>query len=75
MNLHNFIKTFFPNWEIAGVTTYGTEYGYLKLREGEVFIKVYFILRGAKHWTDEQAVVDCIVGCQGQDMYIDNAEK
>lgn len=63
MNLHNFIKTFFSNWKIAEINSYGTECGYIKLHEGKTFIKIYFILRGASHWTDDRCLVDCIVGC------------
>lgn len=69
MSVHTFVKTYFLNWKIAEISTYGTEHGYIKLHEGETFIKIYFILRGASHWTDDRCLVDSIVGCS-RDSYM-----
>ena len=58
MNVVDFIQKYFANWRIASVLSCGTMHGYLKLRQNETFIKVYFSLNGSKHWADYRATVD-----------------
>ena len=63
MKLHKFKEKYFADWRIAGVTTYGSERGYIKLRDRDSFIKVYFKFNGAKYWTDSSVTLDYIEGC------------
>ena len=63
MKLHEFKEKYFTDWRIAGVTTYGSERGYIKLRDRDSFIKVYFKFNGAKYWTDDRVTLDYIEGC------------
>lgn len=58
MNLHKFINEYFHGWNIAGVTTCGTDCGVIKLRSHETFIKVFFYLNGDTHWTGVNVTVD-----------------
>ena len=63
MKLHEFKEKYFADWRIAGVTTYGNERGYIKLRDRDSFIKVYFKFNDAKYWTDDSVTLDYIEGC------------
>ena len=63
MKLYEFKEKYFADWRIAGVTTYGSERGYIKLRDRDSFIKVYFKFNGAKYWTDDSVTLDYIEGC------------
>ena len=63
MPLHEFKNRYFADWRIAGVTTYGSERGYIKLRDRDSFIKVYFKFNGAKYWTDDCVTLEYIEGC------------
>ena len=63
MKLHEFKNKYFADWRIAEVTTYGSERGYIKLRDRDSFIKVYFKFNGAKYWTDDSVTLDYIEGC------------
>ena len=63
MPLYEFKNKYFANWRIAEVTTYGIERGYIKLRDRDGFIKVYFKFNGAKYWTDGCVTLDYIEGC------------
>lgn len=63
MKLHEFKNKYFADWRIAGVTTYGSERGYIKLRDRDSFIKLYFKFNGAKYWTDDNVTLDYIEGC------------
>ena len=58
MDFRAFINSYFQEWKVAGVVSCGTSHGYLKLRSGEVFIKVHFQLNGDKHWTGSNARAD-----------------
>jgi hypothetical protein len=49
MKFHNFISECFHGWSIAGITTCGTDCGYIKLRSGNIFVKVFFQLHGDTH--------------------------
>ena len=42
MRLYEFKKKYFADWRIAEVVTYGNERGYIKLRDRDSFIKLYF---------------------------------
>ena len=44
MKLYEFKEKYFADWRIAGVTTYGSERGYIKLRDRDSFIKIYFTI-------------------------------
>lgn len=57
MNLHDFIHTYFSDWNIANVITYGTERGHIKLRYGETFINIFFNLNGETRWTGSNVTV------------------
>ena len=48
MPLHEFKNKYFADWRIAEVTTYGIERGYIKLRDRDSFIKLYFKFNRAK---------------------------
>ena len=63
MNLYEFKNRYFADWRIAGVTNYGTERGYIKLRNKGTAIKIFFKFNGAKHWTDNNVTIYHIVGC------------
>ena len=63
MPLHEFKNKYFADWRIAEVTTYGIERGYIKLRDRDSFIKLYFKFNGAKYWTDDCVILDYIEGC------------
>lgn len=63
MPLHEFKHKYFEDWRIAGITTYGNERGYIKLRDRDSFIKLYFKFNGAKYWTDDCVTLDYIEGC------------
>ena len=63
MKLHEFKDKYFADWRIAGITTYGNERGYIKLRDRDSFIKVYVKFNGAKYWTDDGVTLDYIEGC------------
>ena len=45
MPLYEFKNKYFADWRIAGIATYGNERGYIKLRDRDSFIKVYFKLK------------------------------
>ena len=62
MPLHEFKNRYFADWRIAGVTTYGNERGYIKLRDRDSFIKLYFKCNGAKYSTDDRVTLDYIEG-------------
>jgi len=64
MNMLTFIRTYFNDWSIASISTYGTIHGYLKLRHNETFVKVYFNLNGSKHWTDYCVTVDHVTSAE-----------
>ena len=49
MKLHEFKEKYFSDLRIAGVTIYGNEQDYIKLRDRDSFIKVYFKFNGAKY--------------------------
>ena len=63
MPLYDFKNKYFADWRIAGIATYGNERGYIKLRDRDSFIKVYFKFNGAKYWTDGRVALDYIEGC------------
>ena len=63
MSLREFKNKYFEDWRIAGISTYGNERGYIKLRNKDSFIKLYFKFNGAKHWTDDCVTLDYIEGC------------
>lgn len=63
MSLHDFIKNYFADWKITGITTYGNEHGYIKLRDKDSSIKLFFKFNGAKYWTDYFVTLDHIEGC------------
>ena len=63
MCLLEFIKKYFSKWKIATFMTCGTSHGYIKLHDNETFIKIYFIMNGAKVWTDHRVTIDRIEGC------------
>ena len=63
MPLYEFKNKYFADWRIAGIATYGNERGYIKLRDRDSFIKVYFKFNGAKYWTDGRVTFDYIEGC------------
>ena len=63
MSLREFKNKYFEDWRIAGISTYGNERGYIKLRDKDSFIKLYFKFNGAKHWTDDCVALDYIEGC------------
>ena len=63
MSFREFKNKYFEDWRIAGVSTYGNERGYIKLRDKDSFIKLYFKFNGAKHWTDDCVTLDYIEGC------------
>ena len=63
MPLYEFKSKYFADWRISEVTTYGSERGYIKLRDRDSFIKVYFKFNGAKYWTDDSVTLDYIEGC------------
>ena len=63
MPLPEFKNREFAEWRIAGVTTQGNERGYIKLRDRDSFIKLYFKFNGAKYWTDDRVTLDYIEGC------------
>ena len=63
MPLYKFKNKYFADWRIAGIATYGNERGYIKLRDRDSFIKVYFKFNGAKYWTDGRVTLDYIEGC------------
>ena len=63
MPLYEFKNKYFADWRIAGIATYGNERGYIKLRDRDSFIKVYFKFNGAKYWTDGRVTLDYIEGC------------
>lgn len=65
MDLHEFVNKYFNGWNIAGVTTCGTDCGNIKLCHGETKIKIFFNLHGKKHWTDYGVTVNHIEGCSG----------
>lgn len=60
MKFHDFIRECFHGWSIAGITTCGTDCGNLKLRSGNIFVRVFFRLHGDKHWTGSNVTVDHI---------------
>ena len=63
MSLREFKNKYFADWRISEVTTYGSERGYIKLRDRDSFIKVYFKFNGAKYWTDDCVTFEYIEGC------------
>ena len=63
MPLYEFKNKYFADWRIAEVVTYGNERGYVKLRDRDSFIKVYFKFNGAKYWTDDRVTLEYIEGC------------
>ena len=63
MPLYEFKNKYFADWRIAGIATYGNERGYIKLRDRDSFIKVYFKFNGEKYWTDSRVTLDYIEGC------------
>ena len=63
MSLREFKNKYFEDWRIAGISTYGNERGYIKLRDKDSFIKLYFKFNGAKHWADDCVALDYIEGC------------
>ena len=63
MPLYEVKNKYFADWRIAGIATYGNERGYIKLRDRDSFIKVYFKFNGAKYWTDGRVTLDYIEGC------------
>ena len=63
MSFREFKNKYFEDWRIAGISTYGNERGYIKLRNKDSFIKLYFKFNGAKHWTDDCVTLDYIEGC------------
>lgn len=63
MKLHEFKHKYFFDWTIAGIATFGNERGYLKLRDKDSFVKLYFKFNGAKYWTDDCVTLDYIEGC------------
>ena len=62
MPLYEFKNKYFADWRIAGIATYGNERGYIKLRDRDRFIRLYFKFNGAKYWTDIHVTCDYIVG-------------
>ena len=63
MPLHEFIDKYFTDWKIAGITTFGNERGFIKLRDKDSVIKLHFNFHGAKYWTDDCVMLDSIEGC------------
>lgn len=63
MSLREFKNKYFEDWRIAEIKSYGNERGYIKLRNRDSFIKLYFKFNGAKHWTDDYVTLDYIEGC------------
>ena len=63
MGLNEFIHKYFPNWSVAGITTYGNERGHIKIRNKDSVIKLYFKFNGAKYWTDDSVTLYYIEGC------------
>lgn len=63
MSFREFKNKYFDDWRIAGISTYGNERGYIKLRNKDSFIKLYFKFNGAKHWTDDCVTLEYIEGC------------
>lgn len=63
MPLHEFKNKYFAYWRIAGITTYGNERGYIKLRDKDSVIKLFFKFNGGKYWTDSCVTLDYIEGC------------
>lgn len=63
MDLIEFKNKYFADWRIAEITTYGNERGYIKLRDKDSAIKLYFKFNGAKYWTDYGVTLDYIEGC------------
>ena len=60
MKFHDFIIECFHGWNIASITTCGTDCGNLKLRSGNTFVKVFFRLHGDTHWTGNNVTLDHI---------------
>ena len=63
MPLREFKYKYCADCRIGEVTTYGIERGYIRLRDRDSFIKVYFKFNGAKYWTDDCITLDYIEGC------------
>lgn len=61
--MRKFINEYFGLWEIAEITTFGVDCGYLVLRNKETFVKVYFTMHGDKHWTGANVKVDHVEAC------------
>lgn len=60
MNLQKFINKYFGLWKIAEITTFSETCGFLKLRNKDTFVKVYFTMHGEKHWTGTNVEVDFV---------------
>ena len=63
MSLREFKNKYFADWRIAEVVTYGNERGYIKLRDRDSFIKLYFKFNGAKYWAADCVILAYIDGC------------
>ena len=63
MYLRKFLAEYFADWKFAGITTFGNEHGYIKLRDKDSIIKLHFKFNGAKYWTDDCVIFDYIEGC------------
>lgn len=64
MNLRMFINKYFGLWKIAETATFSGVCGYLKLRNKDTFVKVYFTMHGEKHWTGANVEVDHVEACE-----------
>ena len=63
MSLHEFVNKYFADWKITGTASYGNKRGYIKLRNKDSFIKLFFKFNGGKYWTDNCVTLDYIKGC------------
>ena len=63
MKLHEFKHKYLEDWRIAGITTFGKERGYMKLRNRDSHIKLYFKFNGAESWMEDCVTLDYIEGC------------
>ncbi len=62
MSLLEIKNRYFANWKLAGIGNYG-ERGYIKLRDKDSFVKLYFRFNRGLTWADDCVTLDYIEGC------------